>query len=242
MIGIIVQARTGSTRFPNKILKEIIDGSTIIEYLLSNLRKVNHCENIIIATTNNPKDDFLVKTLSDYNIEYYRGSEIDVRQRYIEAAEAFGFDVIIRIPSDNPFTIPSLIDKLITIWKMNSIDYLSTTLSGTFPIGTHIEIFTLNALKKSKSLCSDNLSIEHVTPCIYNNSSIFKILSYKNNKNLSKYRLTIDYTDDLYFAKNLAERIGGQCLNLDEIISLIDSEPSIFHLNSMHKKDSIISF
>ena len=158
-----MQARTGSTRFPNKILKEIIDGSAIIEYLLSNLRKVNHCENIIIATTNNPKDGFLVKTLSDYNIEYYRGSEIDIRQRYIEAAEAFGFDVIIRIPSDNPFTIPSLIDKLITIWKMNSIDYLSTTLSGTFPIGTHIEIFTLNALKKSKSLCSDNLSIEHVS-------------------------------------------------------------------------------
>ena len=117
MMGIIVQARTGSTRFPNKILNEIIDGMTVIEYLLSNLRKVKQCENIVIATTDNPKDDFVVKILSDNNVEHYRGSEIDVRQRYIEAAEVFGLDVIIRIPSDNPFTIPSLIDKLIIRFK-----------------------------------------------------------------------------------------------------------------------------
>lgn len=242
MMGIVVQARTGSTRFPNKILSEIVDGITVIEYLLSNLRKVKSCGKIVVATTDSPKDDYLVKKLAENNVEYYRGSEFDVRRRYIEAAEANGLDVIIRIPSDNPFTIPTLIDSLIKTWNLKPIDYISTTLCGTFPIGTHIEIFTLSALKKTVDLCTDSLSVEHVTPCLYNNCSYFKVNSYESSEDLSKYRLTIDYQEDLFFAQKLAKRIGNKNSDLKGIISSINSEPSLFDLNSMHKKDSRILF
>ena len=242
MIGIIVQARTGSTRLPDKILKEIINESSLIEYLLQNLHMVTNCKTIIVATTENPNDNRLVETLKKRNTLYFRGSENDVRKRYIEAAEAFNVDTIIRIPSDNPFTIPSLIDELIEYWNKNSFDYISTTLSETFPIGTHVEIFRLDALKKTLKICTDLLSIEHVTPCIYNNGMIFNIGEFKSKKDLSKYRLTVDYCEDLKFARELAKRIGDNALQLDELIALINKEPSLFSINSMHKKKGAISF
>ena len=52
--SIIIQARTGSTRYPSKILKKI-DHRTVIEYLIDNIGKKFNKKNIIIATTLNKK-------------------------------------------------------------------------------------------------------------------------------------------------------------------------------------------
>ena len=58
MITAIVQARLGSTRFPNKILEKI-QGKTIIQILLERLSMSKKVDKIIVATTNLDQDDLL---------------------------------------------------------------------------------------------------------------------------------------------------------------------------------------
>tara|TARA_A100001015_G_C14568661_1_gene548222 strand:+ start:127 stop:303 length:177 start_codon:yes stop_codon:yes gene_type:complete len=53
----IVQARLGSIRFPNKVLKKISE-TTLIEILLKRLSKSKLIDQIIVATSINKKIDF----------------------------------------------------------------------------------------------------------------------------------------------------------------------------------------
>ena len=52
---VIVQARTNSTRLPNKVMKKIMK-KTIIEILLYRLSYSQLIDKIVIATTRNKKD------------------------------------------------------------------------------------------------------------------------------------------------------------------------------------------
>ena len=63
-IGIIVQARMGSTRLPGKILKQFYGGKTLLETLLENLHKVQGSK-VIVATSVNENNDQLEKFLTD---------------------------------------------------------------------------------------------------------------------------------------------------------------------------------
>lgn len=101
-IGIIVQARMGSTRLPGKILKPFYDGKTLLETLLDNLHKVADAK-VIVATSVNENNDELEVFLKEKRELVFRGSENDVLDRYIKAAEVNSVDGIVRICSDNPF-------------------------------------------------------------------------------------------------------------------------------------------
>ena len=54
----IIQARLGSSRFPNKIMKEI-NGQKIIEIIYRRLKKSKLIDKIIVAIPNTKKDDEL---------------------------------------------------------------------------------------------------------------------------------------------------------------------------------------
>lgn len=104
-IGIIVQARMGSTRLPGKILKQFYGDKTLLETLLENLHKVQGSK-VIVATSVNENNDQLERFLTEKGELVFRGSENDVLDRFIKAAEANNVDGIVRICSDNPFMSP----------------------------------------------------------------------------------------------------------------------------------------
>ena len=101
-IGIIIQARMGSTRLPGKILKPFYGGKTLLETLLDDLHKVEGAK-VIVATSVNENNDKLVTFLKEKGELVFRGSENDVLDRFIKAAEINDVDGIVRICSDNPF-------------------------------------------------------------------------------------------------------------------------------------------
>ena len=83
---IIVQARTGSTRLPGKILKKVM-GKTLLEYQIERLKRVTLADDLIIATTTKKNDNQIVNLVENIGVKYYRGSEEDVLSRYYEAAK-----------------------------------------------------------------------------------------------------------------------------------------------------------
>ena len=100
-ISIIIQARMGSSRLPNKVLLRYKNLS-ILDILINRLKNTRLIDKIIIATTNNKEDIKIVNYCKNNNIKYFRGSECDVLSRYYYAAKKYKIKNIIRITSDCP--------------------------------------------------------------------------------------------------------------------------------------------
>ena len=101
----VVQARTSSKRFPNKILKKI-NNLAIIEIIIERLKRSKKISQIVVATTKNPSDDKLIELLKKINVNYYRGDENNVLERFYKVAVQKRADIIVRITSDCPLIDP----------------------------------------------------------------------------------------------------------------------------------------
>ena len=146
MIGCIIQARTGSTRLPKKVMQKIDNDSTVIHYVINQIKSSKRIEKIIVATTNLDEDDIICKYVDLQKIEFFRGSSEDVLDRYYQCARKFSIDIIVRITADNPLIDPNIIDSVIKQYKNTKCDYATNTLPRTFPYGTEVEVFSFNGL------------------------------------------------------------------------------------------------
>ena len=111
----IIQARYSSSRFPGKILKQYEDIS-YLELLIKRLKKSKYIKKIIVATTKNPEDKTIQKICDKLKIDFFRGSENDVLDRYFQAAKFFKAQNIVRVTSDCPLIDPKIIDKVLKIF------------------------------------------------------------------------------------------------------------------------------
>jgi len=238
-IGIIVQARMGSTRLPGKMLTDL-NGQDLLGRVVERLQMVQQSDCLIVATSTKKIDDALEKRCKELDVYCFRGSESDVLNRYYHAAAKFEIDIIIRIPGDNPFILPSLVDKFITEWNKRSVDYLSNVLENTFPIGMHVEMFTFQSLERAFREAKKDSEREHVTPYIYN-SKRFKLHNVCSDINYSTYRLTIDYPEDVIFSRKLLDSVDlDRVRDVTALVKLIDNIPHLKEINSSYWKDQSI--
>ena len=177
-ISFIIQARMGSSRLPNKILLPFYKNKCILDLLVCKLKQIKNAR-IIVASSVNSNNDVIEQFCIKRGINCYRGSENDVLQRFIDAAEAFKAEKIIRVCSDNPFLELDSIKKLVETAQHSSADYISFNINGTPSIKTHFgfwtEYTTLSALKKVKNATDESLYHEHVTNYIYVHPAEFEI-------------------------------------------------------------------
>lgn len=237
MISFIVQARGGSTRLPNKILLPFYKGKSILELMIEKLKQVTDTD-IIIATSVNPNCDVIEQTAIANGVKCYRGSENDVLQRFIDAAEYFNTDRIIRVCSDNPFLELTSIEKLVDSAKsQDRADYISFNIGGSPSIKTHYgfwtEYVTLGALKKVKLLTTEPLYHEHVTNFIYANPDKFNVQWIDGPESILKHpdiRLTIDTPEDFQNAQKIFSDIcsNNQYPAIDEIVNYLDEHREFY--------------
>lgn len=234
---VIVQARMGSTRLPGKSLK-IVEGKPLLEHLINRLRFSKKIDKIVIATTTSKKDDVIYRLCEKLGVECFRGSEGDVLDRYYQAAKKYDADIIIRVTSDCPVIDPVIIDKMVDSFrqKLGEIDYLSNVYpTRTYPRGLDIEIFAFGALKEAWVHATNAPDREHVTPYIYMHPEKFKIFNYKDKRDFSKYRWTVDTSEDL----RLIEEIYGDLYKknkiflYDDILKLMKKRPELPKINKM---------
>ena len=164
-VAVILQARTGSSRLPGKVLADL-SGRPMIIFLLERLSRCKCVDRFILATTNLPEDDHLAEICESFGVLVVRGSQDDVLSRYVLAAESTEATTLVRITGDCPFVDPCLLDQMILEFSEQSSDYYSNSLLPTYPDGLDIEIFTRPALYLAQSECSDSFQREHVTPWI----------------------------------------------------------------------------
>jgi len=149
-IVVITQARVGSTRFPGKIMKEIL-GKKVLIHDLDRIKEMKTINKIVVATTDLEKDDSIINTVKKYNkdIGIYRGSEDDVLDRYYKAAKEFNANVIVRITSDCPLIDPNISDLVVETFLENKCDYCCNNMPRTYPHGLDTEVFSFEALERA---------------------------------------------------------------------------------------------
>ncbi len=178
--GIIIQARTGSTRLHNKILLPFYGGQRIIDILINNIKQACPGKCIVLATTNRPQDDVLAEVARRAGILSFRGDEDNVLDRFLCAAETFGIDRFIRVCSDNPFLRPETFATFFAEHTSSPADYIAYGFSDGRPtikshLGLYAELTTTEALRRVAAATQEKLNIEHVTIYLYTHPETFHV-------------------------------------------------------------------
>lgn len=230
----ITQARLGSTRLPEKILKKI-NGESLLEMHLKRIKQSKLITKLKVATTNEPGAEKIVQVCRKLKIEVYKGSVNNVLERFYQTALPEKPDWIVRLTSDCPLIDPVEIDKVIQYALDRDLDYASNTLKPTFPDGIDVEVFKYSALKQALKEAKIKSEMEHVTPYIWKNSSfmggkVFFSDCVMNPKDYSYVRLTVDNLEDFTVIEKLIEIVGSDKPWLD-YVRVLESNPEITKLN-----------
>ena len=237
-LGIILQARTGSTRMPEKVIRPFFNEKSILDLLIEKVQKLG--VPAVLATTVNPSDDRICELADRHDFPVFRGSENDVLDRFIQGAREHKFDKIIRVCADNPFLDLAGMKTLIEAFEKSDTDYLSFQLAGNKPsILTHFGFWTeavrLDALEKAQQLTNEKLYHEHVTNFIYGNPAIFNVQFIPADPlvfSRTDIRMTLDTPEDFKIQQQIFATISKENPNfgIPEIVNWLDRHPEILEI------------
>ena len=238
-IGCIILARTGSERLPNKVLLPVL-GKPILYWLIKRIKKIRSIDKIILATTLNKSDDILVKFAIKNKIKFFRGSENNVVKRLYDAAKKFNLKNILEITGDCPIIDINIIEQLLDIYKKNSVEYVNNCNYRSYPDGMDVQIFDLNALKKTIKQTKNKIELEHVGLYQMRNPKKFKTINMIAPKNLffPLLGLTLDEKKDYILLKKIIEYFGKKnpYFTCEEIIRLLSHKKKWNKINSGVKR------
>ena len=236
----------GSSRLPGKVMSKAGNGNTVLDYLINQLKHSKLINKIIIATTTNKQDDIIIEFAKKNDIEFFRGSENDLLDRYYQCAKNFSSTTILRITSDDPLIDPTIIDDLIRNFQENNYDFASietsvenkmnidkskNLTSYPYPMGLNAQIFSFSTLEKTWNNSILPSEREHVSPYMMKNSDTFRQFHLKNKMKIPSIRLTIDKENDLELFRNIISKISERPILLQHILELYSNEPKLFEIN-----------
>ena len=239
----IIEARMTSKRLPGKILYKA-GGKSFLWHLIKRLKKVKEIDKIILATTTNKDDDILVQFAKKNKIFYFRGSELNVKKRVLEAAKKNNVENIVGITSDCPIVDINLISQVINTFSFNKVEFVSNCDHRSFPDGMDVAVYKRKSLEKSYRLTSSNYYREHVTLFIKHNKKLFKQINIVAPENVywPSLGLTLDEYDDYVLLKKIIEyfkKKNNFYFNCDEVVRLLKRKKQWLKINSKVKRKKI---
>ena len=226
----IVQARMGSTRLPDKVMKRI-GGVPMIELLLSRLGRALEVDEIVLATSHDPRNQQLVDHVASLGFRCFRGSEDDVLDRYYQTASATGADAIVRITGDCPLVDPALVDEIVRAFRTSGADYLSNTSSPSYPDGLDVEVFSMAALAAAWHEAVEPFDREHVTPYL-RRTDRFSQGSFQNGEDLSALRWTVDEPADFFVMESVFRHFSPSTqFSWRDVLEFQRDQPDAFSAN-----------
>ncbi len=238
-VTVVVQARTGSTRLPNKVMMPLA-GRPLLERMLERVRHASAPDEIIVATTVQRDDDPIRDLCGDIGVRCYSGDTLDLLGRHYNAGIATNADAVVKIPSDCPLIDPAVIDRVIGHFLENQdrFDYVSNLHPPSWPDGQDVEIIPMAMLDVAHRESLRQLEREHTTPFFWEQPERFRIGNVLWEKGLDysmSHRWTIDYPEDYRFLDAVYNELytqEGTIFNVDTVLGLLGSRPDIMEINS----------
>ncbi|HQU72043.1 MAG: glycosyltransferase family protein [Calditrichaeota bacterium] len=233
----IIQARMGSSRLPGKVMMPLC-GRPLLQRLLERVQRSRLKGTVVVATTDAAEDREIVRFCRDNGYFCFAGHPSDLLDRHLKAAQLFGANVVVKIPSDCPLIDPEVIDQVIGTFhrQHEPWDYLSNLHPPTYPDGNDVEVMTFAALERAHREAVRPLEREHTTPYFWENPRRFRIgnVLWETGRNLSmSHRWTIDYPEDYQFIRAVYEALLPRKADfgLQDILDLLENHPEIAGIN-----------
>lgn len=228
----IVQARTGSTRLPEKVLADI-HGKSMLARVVERLRAAQRLDEVVVATTTLPADDAIAAHCESLGIACFRGDETDVLDRFWRCATEHHADVVVRVCADCPLIDPGLVDEtLAALEEDDDLDYVALSIPArTYPLGLDVEAIRASALERAWHDDDRPDWREHVTPYIYRTPGRFTLRGLKNAEDLSWMRWTVDTPADLELIRRIFASFDRGDMSWREVVERLRANPDWHRIN-----------
>lgn len=201
----LIQARMRSTRLPGKVLLPLA-GAPLLQRLVERVGRAERLDALVVATGDGAADDKIAALCADLGVACHRGSESDVLGRMLEAGDAAGGDILVRLTADNPLVGGDLVDFVLDAFLPACPPYVyAQTVDETgFPYGLFVEAMTTAALRESAA-STDPEDREHVTLCLRRQPERFPALAVKAPGRFTATHVSIDTGAEYERVKELFE-------------------------------------
>jgi spore coat polysaccharide biosynthesis protein SpsF len=237
---IVVQARTGSTRLPNKILMPLA-GKPLIQRMVERIVATGEPD-IVVATTTSSEDQPLLDLCKTIGVRTFAGHPTDLLDRHYQAARAERARIVVKIPSDCPLIDPAVITRVLQFHRQHEhlYDFVSNLHPATYPDGNDVEVMPFGVLETAWHEATKSYEREHTTPFIWERPERFRLgnVTWETGLNYSmSHRWTIDYPEDYQFIKAVYDELWSEqkpVFSLQDILDLLSARPDIAALNARY--------
>lgn len=240
-ILVIMQARMGSSRFPNKVMLPVA-GKPI---LLRQAERIGHAQTpfeFVVATTTTTSDQPIRDLCEREGLACFSGHPMDLLDRHYQAALEYKSDAVVKIPSDCPLIDPAIIDKVMRYYldHCGEYDYVSNLHPATYPDGNDVEVMSFAALEMAWNFAGKDFEREHTTPYLWERPDEFRIGNVEWESGLDyslSHRFTLDYPEDYAFIKAVYDRLwspDNPAFSLADILHLLAQNPDLPLLNAKY--------
>lgn len=238
---VVVQARTGSSRLPRKILMPL-QGKPLLQRMLERVQAATTPFDLVVATTYEPEDDAVRTLCRSLQVDCFSGHPTDLLDRHYRAAVERRADVVVKIPSDCPLIDPAVIDRVLGFFLQhhNEYDYVSNLHPATYPDGNDVEVMTMETLTTAWREATRDFEREHTTPFIWERPERFRIgnVAWETGLNYSmSHRWTIDYPEDYAFIARVYDELWTEekpIFSMQDILRLLEAKPDIAAMNAQY--------
>jgi spore coat polysaccharide biosynthesis protein SpsF len=234
----VIQARKGSSRLPGKVMLPLA-GEPLLVRMVQRVTAAKLAGKVVVATTQEEKDDEIETLCKDYGFECFRGHSTDLLDRHYQAGKMYGAGAVVKIPSDCPLIDPAVIDRVIQYYldHQTELDFVSNLHPATYPDGNDVEVMSWGTIEKAWQEAKKDFEREHTTPYIWENPDKFRIanLAWETGLDYSmSHRLTIDYPEDYEFIRRVYNELyeRNPVFSLEDILGLLQQKPEIYEINS----------
>lgn len=228
----------GSSRLPKKVLLPL--GETdVLTYVVNRCKEISNVLDVIVATSTLEQDDPIVDWCNENNVACFRGSELDVLDRYVQCAKKYHPDYVMRVTSDCPFVDYQMATEMISLMEKERKDIV--LLEGEIPRGLAVELISFQALLRVNKEGMEARHREHVTYYAYEYKDQFSTLTYKVpvDLNYPQLRITLDTEEDYRLLSQVAEH-NDILVSSKEVVTFLNSHPEIAKLNAHIEQKPVI--
>lgn len=229
-----IEARMTSTRLPGKVLMPFV-GKPALAHLIERLKRSQYLDEICVATTTNAADEPIVALARELGVSYFRGSEQDVLGRMLGAARSVGADTLVEITGDCPVVDHRVVDRGIEAFFTHDVDYVSNSLSPSYPGGFDVQVFPVSVLAEVDQLTQDPIDRTHVSYYIYQHPEKYRLYNVEAPPEAfaPELRVTLDEESDYTVIAAVFEALYPHSPDFSaaEVVTFLAAHPDVAVLN-----------
>jgi len=230
----IIEARFNSTRLPGKVLLPIL-GEPMLSRTFERLSRARTIDEIVIATSSSAADDAVATLANNMGAHLFRGSEDDVLDRVVKAAQSRDAHIIVEITGDCPLIDPGIVDKVVGDFLIGGADFVSNILPHTTPRGTDVRVFRTRDLAEINVKSSDPADHEHVSLHFWEHPERYRCRNVRTDlpESVAHLRLTVDTQEDLELVRDVYRQLYplNPAFTLADVLQLLEKQPALVELN-----------